>query len=253
MEIPEFFNGGKFISRGRGRHPARVIDSWELIAVVSGELGISELDREYRVRPGEFLFLSPGVRHAGIADYRADLSFFWGHYRRDFPAPGIVCGRFARPAAAAEYFSLLIAEQQYPDNHAACNLLLALLLNETRRASPPENSPARLAEAAERLFRLRFADNLSTAGIARELGCNPDYLGRMVRFRYGCAPLELLNRIRLDRCAALLGAGAVSVKEVAAACGFNDPAYFRRRFLRRFSMTPREYRALHAPGHVNTD
>ncbi|MCL6614629.1 MAG: helix-turn-helix domain-containing protein, partial [Firmicutes bacterium] len=43
-----------------------------------------------------------------------------------------------------------------------------------------------------------------------------------------------------------------NVEEIAFACGFNDPAYFRRIFKRKQGIAPSAYRRLYAKIHVNT-
>ncbi len=254
LENIGFLNGGKFISRGRGRHPARTLDSNELIFVVSGRLNICEAGRRFTVLPGEFLFLDAGLRHAGSADYPPDLAFFWGHFTGERPGGCPKYGPAARRERFADYFALLLSEQRHPDHAAVCGLLWRILLLETTRSTAETEAGVaiRRAETAHRILELRYCDNLSTAAIARELHCHADYLGREFRRRYGCSVIAMLNEIRLEHAARELRDGTGSIKEAAFANGFNDIAYFRRQFKRRFSLTPSEYRAIHAPGHINT-
>jgi len=253
-----FLNGGKFISRGHGKHPVRVLDSAELICVLSGHLGIYEEDAEYDIGPGGFLILHPGKQHGGTKSYPPGLSFFWGHFRGKRTAlDGLPsAGTVARPESFSIYFERLLAEQKEPGNGMTCDLLLELLLNEVRRMPEPVSMPAggdRLAEEALRYLRIHFPDEVSIATAAAELRCNPDYLGRVFRRRFGCSLIRMLNRIRLEKAAALLRTSPLSVKETGFSCGFNDPAYFRRQFFRAYSMRPSAYRKLHGAIHVNTE
>ena len=73
----------KFISRGKGRHITRVMESHELIAVLSGELNMFEEERYFRIRSGEYLILQRGRKHGGLTNYSANLSFFWIHFLDD--------------------------------------------------------------------------------------------------------------------------------------------------------------------------
>lgn len=70
-------NGGLFISRGIGSHPARTLTSWEVIFVERGELQIREEDHLFIVQAGESLLLRPGHRHVGEGAFPADLKFYW--------------------------------------------------------------------------------------------------------------------------------------------------------------------------------
>ena len=72
--------GGLFVSPGYGRHPDRVIDSWELIQVRTGVLHIEENGVEYHVGPGESLLMPPKRRHRGLSEHPEELSFYWVHF-----------------------------------------------------------------------------------------------------------------------------------------------------------------------------
>lgn len=68
-------NGGLFISRGIGRHPARRLQSWEIIFVEKGCLKIQEEECVFCVEAGESLLLWPHRRHIGVEEFPADLNF----------------------------------------------------------------------------------------------------------------------------------------------------------------------------------
>ncbi len=78
-------NGGLFISRGVGRHPARRLESWEIIFVEKGRLAIQEEERIFLVDAGESLLLWPNRQHVGVEDFPADLKFYWLHFEVKAP------------------------------------------------------------------------------------------------------------------------------------------------------------------------
>ncbi len=58
MSLPiKVQNGGLFISRGIGSHPARQLHSWEIIFVEKGTLTIRENNEIFSVNAGESLLL----------------------------------------------------------------------------------------------------------------------------------------------------------------------------------------------------
>jgi AraC-like DNA-binding protein len=59
---------------------------------------------------------------------------------------------------------------------------------------------------------------------------------------YRSTPFEYLQRRRMAKAHRLLIQGTSSVKEVAAACGYDDPYYFSRMFRRQYDCTPRDVR-----------
>lgn len=249
-------NGGHFISRGHGRHPERIIDSWEIIVVNSGILGIYEGDTEFEVKDGEYLLLYPGRRHGGTLDYRKGLSFFWLHFQvkaldkiKTFPQYGVLANR----EKTIELCRLFLNNQDEPGApRENGDLLMRLILNECSRRNETAGGLSHLTEQTRELIRRRCTEpDFSAAGLAAELGCNRDYLNRIFHRAYRQTVSGAINRARMNHCRNLLLNSTLSIKEICFGCGYNDEAYFRRQFLRHFAMTPRDYRRQHAREHTN--
>ena len=83
--------------------------------------------------------------------------------------------------------------------------------------------------------------------------CNADYLGRLWKFRTGETLSASINRLRIEKAAGMLRETDRSIKETAAACGYEDPAYFRRLFRKFYYMTPGEFRRRQMAVHCNTE
>lgn len=189
--------GRLFISRGQGRHVERVIDSHELIFGRRSWLEMQEEGRPFTVEAGQALHLWPGRRHGGTEPYPPDLSFYWLHFhmpehclvsraeqsRHAFAVPQLTAVR--RPELLEELFRRFLDDQEsgrlLP---VTADLLLLLMLFEVadRRPSAPgaEGAAAALASRAEAHIQMHFDRTITTATIARELRCNPDYL-KLVR------------------------------------------------------------------------
>ncbi|MBQ8358015.1 MAG: helix-turn-helix domain-containing protein [Clostridia bacterium] len=58
----------------------------------------------------------------------------------------------------------------------------------------------------------------------------------------GMSPVEYRNRIRMTSAATLLCNTDLTVREIAATVGFDDPFYFSRAFRRTFGIPPLQYR-----------
>ena len=106
---------------------------------------------------------------------------------------------------------------------------------------------------ARNQIRTSFASDISSSSIAHELGCNSDYLGRVYKRSFNSTITEDINSARLNYAKKLLLSGKLRVEEIMDASGFNDPAYFRRSFRKKFNMTPGRFRKVCACYHVNTE
>ena len=253
------FNGGKFISRGKGIHPSRIIDSDELIFVVRGELAVYEEDDSFHLNPGEWLFLQRGKRHGGSAVYPNNLVFFWFHFLRSERFYDLLAkyGKAANPAEISEYMQNLLNEQsRIEPDMSIQHLLFELILRELSRSTAKDISsgcnPTPLAKAASQYLNLHYMENISLASTAAVLQCNVEYLGKIFQKCYGESFVSALNKRRIEKAAEQLAGGTLSIKSVAGNCGFNDPAYFRRKFIFYYNQTPGEFRKKHSTGHLNT-
>lgn len=158
------------------------------------------------------------------------------------------------PAAATRLRNVLITLSKaegsiIPSAYAAGrgNLLthlIAALFEEGGLHTDALDSP--LVAHFRAIINARYADpDLSVTAVARELGVSLRTLQTTLA-RTGWTPLGVLLARRLDEAAEqLLLNRQVSVTEIAFSVGFNDSAYFSRRFRIRFERSPREFRRTH--------
>ncbi|WP_135556603.1 helix-turn-helix domain-containing protein [Paenibacillus cymbidii] len=259
-------NGGLFLSRGIGRHPVRTIDSYEMIVVQSGTLGIFEEDRRFDVEAGQALLLRPHRKHGGTKTYPADLSFYWVHFRLhgDMPAGAPPLFELAQlttlsePEPVIELFRrFLDRQEQGRRNKLPLDLLMLEMLSEIAGTSDErelESSRTNaLAARADSLLRTHFHEPVSTAWLAERLGCNPDYLGRVYHRRYVRTLTDALHEYRLKHACQLLLEGTGNIDEIARRSGYADAAYFRRMFKRYKGVAPSHYKKKFSLVHVNTE
>lgn len=254
-------NGGLFVSPGKGGHPDRTMDTYELIFVRSGRLAMMEREKRFDLQAGQCLLLYPHRRHRGCGPYEKDLSFYWIHFRfknASSKKSGLCLPQLATPARPdrmAELFHRLLDGQEAGDfgPHEA-GLLLLLLLSEASRPAVPksQSSPSGPSALALALIAKDFRKGLRPSDVARALRLNPDYLGRLFRKAQGCTLTEAIHREQLREARSLLREGLLNLDETARACGFGDARYFRRIFRRYHGLNPRPYRKLHTRVHINT-
>lgn len=91
-------------------------------------------------------------------------------------------------------------------------------------------------------IRANLSQTLDVRILAQVAGMSRAHFSRLFKKHQGLAPADFVLRERMERAAKLLSDSRLSVKRVAAACGFEDPNYFSKVFRRTFSTSPVEFR-----------
>jgi len=88
------------------------------------------------------------------------------------------------------------------------------------------------------LMERHCARPLSIAALARAVNLSPAHLRRMFQQELGKSPSRVWRELRLDRARHLLQTSFLTVKQVMAQSGWNDPSHFCREFKRRHGLAP---------------
>jgi AraC family transcriptional regulator len=126
------------------------------------------------------------------------------------------------------------------------------------RGSSPENSsgtaPRRYRRAAEYVARARevvarrYLEPVTLADIAREVGCSPFHLHRLVTGAVGVPMHRLVLRLRLRDALERLMETGDSVSAIAYATGFASHSHLTDAFRREYGRPPSAVRGLSARG-----
>ena len=92
------------------------------------------------------------------------------------------------------------------------------------------------------VMQQQLAQPLRLETLASRVNLSPSRLSHLFRKEVGVPPLRYLHDLRLDCALMLLYDSTLSIKEVMAAVGFNDPSHFARDFARRHDASPSEFR-----------
>lgn len=263
-------NAGLFISRGTAMHPTRIIESHELILVKQGELDMWEGDQSFHLEAGQTLHLFPQRQHGGSKPMPLGLKFYWIHFEvEEYHQENRYGGEFSpsikipqvtqtkQPERLERLFRTFLDDQETGLlQPASANLLTMLMLAEVAQCAnekPVDQSELNfVASRAHAYISINFDRNITTSRIARILGYNSDYLGRIYRKVYGCTLTEAIHRKRVHVACDYLLDTNMTIEQIAPKCGFSDPDYFRRVFRRCMGISPGNYRDEYSHMHVNT-
>ncbi len=88
---------------------------------------------------------------------------------------------------------------------------------------------------------------ISAEQMADQVAMSPRNFARVFKAKTGMTPVKYLETLRLDRARELLAAGHTSLNLISEISGFGREERLRRAFVRRFKVTPSQYR-LHFRG-----
>ena len=131
------------------------------------------------------------------------------------------------------------------------------VVREEAGESGPAPGPARTASctrlAAQKIdesiayMREHLNKPLQVAKLAALVNVSASHYFALFKRRTGSAPIDFFIRMRMSQACRLLGGTTLSVKEIAAALGYEDPFYFSRMFKSVVRVAPSEYRLLNRP------
>jgi AraC-like DNA-binding protein len=154
-----------------------------------------------------------------------------------------VCSRMVREAAARRFCSLeVIRANLLTLLTTVCQSheleLLRLGAAQAQRRSRRE-SMARVV----RYVRDNLTRRMSLADAAAAADLSPNYLAHLIKKETGRTFTDLVTERRMEKAQELLAHTGMRIAAVAEAVGFDDEAYFARRFKQCFDVAPRDYRS----------
>ncbi len=251
-----YIYGGLFATEEEWRHPARTIDSYELLYVVAGEVFLEEEGERFRLKEGDVYLLRPDCRHGGYASSRGRTSFYWVHFlTNDWPGLGIGAGLLCVPDSYR--FSLLLKQLLHIANAPGyppytLDAALALLLAELAAAGKGRESGAvpLVYEVAE-WIRIHSREMLTVKGVADRFGYHPDYLCTLFQKNMGMPLKRYISGERVKLVQSLLLTSGKPLKELAEELGWESENAFVHYIRYHTGMGPARFRRLYYHTHMN--
>ncbi|OKJ16275.1 AraC family transcriptional regulator [Kitasatospora sp. CB01950] len=262
------FAAGSFDSIGplsRADFPHRH-SFYEMIYVTKGS-GTHVVDlAEYRIEPPALYVVLPGQVHHWARARQLDgwvLLFnedFLHRHPEDLALLRALAGTaVSRPSRQghgelSRLLTELTAEYQAGLDgglgvlQALLHVLLVRALRAARQgeggeaAAAPRPAVHPLVDRFARLIAEADRADRSVLALARELGVSAGYLHEVVKEATGRTPARLIREQQTLEAKRLLATTDMTIRQVAVAAGFSDPAYFCRFFRREVGRTPGQFR-----------
>lgn len=236
----------------------RTVADYNFIYVTRGRVVWEIAGQPHELRPGGLALVPPGVSHRGWSETRR-VTFVSVHVEVALPGGQdafrlLVPPQFVQVPAGSRldaYLRGALAEFDRADERevrlmlpgwARLITLEFIRLGAQRGLLTPRALDPVVAGLLDELPR-RLMEPVSLNELADRAGYSPQHLNRIFRRELGVTPLKHLMRLRLERAAALLAEGRLTVAAVARSLGFADAAYFARAFKARYGLSSRRYQA----------
>jgi AraC-like DNA-binding protein len=250
--------------------PERVILDHELVLILEGDGILTFGSGAIHFKEHDLFFIPPFVRHtfttgSGVCahlavhfDMAAQFPAFAAKLVRRPPYEVRFTGGLSLPRHTAlkagdpihswlaHLVTLFKQVDPLPRLQADALLLnvLARLLEGCAGGSHDDFDPVlrvRLSKALD-YIETHLQHRIAPADLARAAGLSTSHFARVFRRWTGLPPHEYVLRRRVEAARALLGNVNLSIKEVAACTGFDDPYYFSKVFRRIDGLPPTQFR-----------
>jgi AraC-like DNA-binding protein len=197
--------------------------------------------------PIEMLSFLFGAQHIGVS-----LSKHNG--RSGIPVEAVKTNiRGAYDGLTLSILSALMAFATEPSKGPLAHLLTESLLHWClrllrTRSSGHTRKAARTYESICLYMQENFQITVNRESVANHFGLAPNHVSRLFRQEGQTRFSDYLNLVRMNRAKFMLHNYRLTVKEVAANCGYSDVTYFCRIFKKMHNETPAQYKAMDGGG-----
>ena len=249
-----YLYSGLFETQEEWSHPHRVIDSYEILYVVAGEVYLEDEGERFSLKAGDVYLLRPDCRHGGYRISRGKTSFYWVHFVTD-GWPGLETGLLSVPDSYR--FSLLLKQLLHIANtpgypayapDAALGLLLAEL---TAAGRDGESGGGPLVSKIAEWVRIHSREKLTVGEVAARFGYHPDYLCVLFRKSLGMSLKAYIGGERVKFAQSLLLTTDKPIKELAEELGWESENAFIHYFRYHTGMGPGRFRGVYHHTHMN--
>jgi AraC-like DNA-binding protein len=260
-EMSVLFSGKGQPVAGHFIGPA-VHDYYLIHIVLGGEGQFETLGKAYSCKAGDAFVIFPDI----LVKYEASMSnpwqYMWVAFSGEIVESSLSSIGITPDQAVIRDCSLPVMQRMFrsmrksmektnapPLGNMESSGWLRLILHELGRLQLTENTEAdvpaprsyRQIDQAIRLLSLQYGQQLSIESIARTLGYHRAHLTRLFKEATGLPPMQYLLKVRMKKAEELLE-GELTIAQIAASVGYNDPLFFTKQFHKWSGQSPTDFR-----------
>lgn len=211
--------------------------------------------KHHRIRSGDLILLPKGLAHSYASHSRYPWSIYWLHFdgvaaeafcdHLDFNGPIQAVGMQPRLVAAFEaLFSLRNSAYNLASFIHGCHEMqqaisyMALLVRQQRSNTGKQID----LDAARAFMNQHLHGQLNLETLAAHSKLSKYHFSKRFKALTGHSPIQYFINLKMQHACYLLDVSAQSIKQVAAALGYDDAYYFSRLFKKVIGLSPDQYR-----------
>lgn len=248
----------------------RIPEHWhneiEIGYVAKGTVAFTCNKDKYILHEEDVYFISSACRHSMTELSKDSVFFSIVFHEKMISGPGSINEKYLYPVIRNREYPFILIQDNYilnvlteivslGDERAPGfellirNHLSSIILWIYRRYIVIENA-SELSEVSVRVEKMlnfmadHYMEDIQVKQIADSAHVSTRECYRAFRTELDSSPTEYLHQYRLKKAADLLTVTDLKIEEIAARCGYNQPAYFSTRFKHTYLCSPSEYRKM---------
>ncbi len=216
-------------------------DTWEVVRQFSGCATVYIDGKEYHAAPGDIMVIPPNVVHSNTSD-EPYIDMYLQAENLDFHSVIFTHDTDDNVLTLMNMLHKILMENESHYSRIADNLT-ETISSYIKKFSKIEHNYPFVNDLKNLIY-----DNIGNADFdlshqIEKSGYNAIYLRRCFKKVIGKPPLEYMTTLRINQAKMLLVQNTfISIKNVAAACGFSDSLYFSTCFKKHTGVSPAKYR-----------
>lgn len=235
----------------------QVINHSKLYYVVDGE-GYLQIDgEEVVIGKGDFLYIPEGCRLSYHASKENPLIKYWCNFRVTLGSGSLseymqmpYCMSVGEDKWLEGRFESLVnlMSSSDPFSPMAAKSLLFEIFYSYIQGVTSERVELKESQSSTDLNKIlvymdeNLHKKITLADLAEIVNVHPNYLIKLFKEKFGIAPIEYLNTLRIARAKELIELGNHTVADISDRCGFSNQYYFSQVFKKQVGLSPTGYK-----------
>jgi len=228
---------------GLKQYPMHFHKNYEIMLYLEGRGFMQTEFGKIPFEEGTVIIVPPNIKHGSVSESGFKNISVEGDFDRYLQLDSVLA-LSDNASQDGKTIAKMIFENRYSNSTylaALCSAYVCFLMQQFNIESAIKQS---VGKVMAKISENAFDSEINLASILSESGYSEDYIRSCFKEVTGKTPNEFLTEIRIQRARFLIDVykDEFSLMQLAEKCGYNDYAYFSKKFKNVTKMSPREYK-----------